>query len=197
MNFWAFVSSFVLVGWVLSGAYVYTCKYKMLCDEMSNKVVAVSDTTKTDSLPITVDTTTKIEKEQPTPTNDDPQGKFKPKEIEILKTTQLVYFKTGSTTMIETPEGIAYLSILKNYLETYPNSNIILTGHTDNAGNEEINVPLGIKRAENVKEQLVKKGIKAAQIKTDSRGSSQPVAENTTEVGRYKNRRVEILFQKQ
>ncbi|MCU0393954.1 MAG: OmpA family protein [Thermoflexibacter sp.] len=192
MNFGVVFTSIVLVGWILSGAYIYTCKYKMLCDELaSGKIESPKQETITEK-PVVVQDTTLIV--APKDTLEDPQGKFSTKEIDILKTTQTVYFKTGSTEMIETKEGTAYLNLLKTYLDTYPNSTITLIGHTDNVGTDEINLDIGKKRAENVKLQLVKRGIKASQILTDSKGSSLPIADNSTEEVRYKNRRTEITF---
>jgi outer membrane protein OmpA-like peptidoglycan-associated protein len=194
MNFGVVFTSIVLVGWLLSGAYIYTCKYKMLCDELvGNKTEPPKQETVTEKPVIVQDTTPIV---VPKDTLADPQGKFSAKEIETLKNTQTVYFKTGSTEMIETEEGIAYLNLLKTYLDTYPNSTITLIGHTDNTGKEEMNLTIGKKRAENVKRQLVKRGIKATQILTDSKGSSAPIAANSTEDGRYKNRRTEIIFTK-
>lgn len=189
MNFGVVLSSIALVGWILSGAYIYTCKYKMLCDELVE-----SPTKQTEMLkkPVVADTTPPITLQKDTLA--DPQGKFSQKEVEVLQTAQIVYFKTGSTEMIETPEGIAYLNLLKTYLDTYPNSTITLIGHTDNTGDEPTNLILGKKRAENVKQQLSKRGIKAEQITTESKGSSAPIADNTTDEGRYKNRRTEITF---
>jgi outer membrane protein OmpA-like peptidoglycan-associated protein len=166
----------------------------MLCDELASGKIESSKQEKITEEPVVVQDTTLMV--APKDTLEDPQGKFSTKEIDILKTTQTVYFKTGSTEMIETKEGTAYLNLLKIYLDTYPNSTITLIGHTDNVGTDEINLDIGKKRAENVKLQLVKRGIKASQILTDSKGSSLPIADNSTEEGRYKNRRTEIIFTK-
>ncbi|HMR42403.1 MAG TPA: OmpA family protein, partial [Saprospiraceae bacterium] len=66
------------------------------------------------------------------------------------------------------------------------------TGHTDNVGEADENMKLGARRAGAIKDILVKSGVNANQITTDSKGESQPVASNDTEEGRHDNRRVEV-----
>jgi outer membrane protein OmpA-like peptidoglycan-associated protein len=67
-------------------------------------------------------------------------------------------------------------------------------GHTDNQGSDDINVPLSQKRAESVRSYLLKKGLKQSQIEAKGYGSEKPIADNSTEAGRSKNRRVEIVL---
>jgi OOP family OmpA-OmpF porin len=67
-------------------------------------------------------------------------------------------------------------------------------GHTDDKGSDEVNVPLSRERAEAVKAYLMKKGLKANRIESDGFGSTKPIADNSTEAGRSKNRRVEIVL---
>ena len=84
----------------------------------------------------------------------------------------------------------AYSLELKNYLEKYPDKNIIVTGHTDSIGVN--NYHWGLERAKNVKNYLVSQGIPSSKIKVVSKGETEPVATNQTEEGRAKNRRIEI-----
>jgi OmpA-OmpF porin, OOP family len=67
-------------------------------------------------------------------------------------------------------------------------------GHTDNKGSDEVNVPLSQKRAEAVRAYLLKKGLKQSQIEAKGYGAEKPMADNSTEAGRSKNRRVEIVL---
>jgi OOP family OmpA-OmpF porin len=67
-------------------------------------------------------------------------------------------------------------------------------GHTDNKGSNEVNQPLSQKRAEAVQAYLLKKGLKQTQIEARGYGAEKPVADNSTEAGRSKNRRVEIVL---
>jgi len=76
-----------------------------------------------------------------------------------------------------------------------PRSKAILKGHTDNIGTKAYNMRLSKVRANSVKLYLVKEfGIKRARIAAFGYGFSKPVADNNTEEGRQKNRRVEIFI---
>ena len=69
---------------------------------------------------------------------------------------------------------------------------IIAVGHTDSRGSDAYNQKLSQRRAEAVKKYLVGKGIEANRVYTEGKGEKQPVADNKTDEGRAKNRRVEI-----
>ena len=77
-------------------------------------------------------------------------------------------------------------------LRNNQNAQVRVIGHTDSTGNDGINDPLSLARAEAVKAYLVSQGIAAARVRTEGKGESQPVADNATAEGRAKNRRVEI-----
>ena len=67
-------------------------------------------------------------------------------------------------------------------------------GHTDNKGSDAINIPLSEQRAEAVKVYLQKKGLKQNRVEARGYGSAKPIADNNTDQGRSKNRRVEIVL---
>lgn len=68
-------------------------------------------------------------------------------------------------------------------------------GHTDSTGNDGINIPLSNNRAQSVKNYLQSCGVSAAQIqKVEGKGSSEPVADNSTKEGKQQNRRVEVYL---
>ena len=69
---------------------------------------------------------------------------------------------------------------------------VIVVGHTDSVGSDAYNQRLSLARANSVKSYLVSKGMVSERIRTEGRGESQPVADNSTEEGRARNRRVEI-----
>ena len=69
-----------------------------------------------------------------------------------------------------------------------------IEGHTDNSGNPDFNRLLSLRRAESVKRWMVEHGISAALLQTAGYGPTRPVAENTTEIGRAANRRVEFII---
>ena len=84
------------------------------------------------------------------------------------------------------------LDSLAKTLNKYPETNIIIDGHTDNTGSEKYNMNLSMERAESVESYLKNQGVKSDRIVTRGLGESAPKSENTTEVGRSENRRVEI-----
>ncbi|MEO5593587.1 MAG: OmpA family protein [Chitinophagaceae bacterium] len=67
-------------------------------------------------------------------------------------------------------------------------------GHTDNNGNDAVNMPLSEKRADAVKQYLVSKGLPVNRIESKGFGSSKPIADNNSDAGKSKNRRVEIVL---
>lgn len=69
-----------------------------------------------------------------------------------------------------------------------------VVGHTDSTGSDAINDPLSQQRAETVRNFLADRGVSANRISTAGRGSREPVADNGSEAGRAKNRRVEIFL---
>jgi OOP family OmpA-OmpF porin len=69
---------------------------------------------------------------------------------------------------------------------------IIAVGHTDSVGNEAANQKLSVARADAVKAYLVSKGVEKNRVYTEGKGMKNPVADNKTNEGRAKNRRVEI-----
>ena len=73
-----------------------------------------------------------------------------------------------------------------------PASTVRIIGHTDSTGSNAVNDPLSVNRAASVRNYLSDRGVAPARIAIDGRGSREPVADNATEAGRSKNRRVEI-----
>lgn len=78
-------------------------------------------------------------------------------------------------------------------LDTWGNVNIEVAGHTDSRGSDRYNMDLSQRRAEAVRNYLVGKGIAADRLSARGYGESQPVADNATDEGRFKNRRVELV----
>ena len=68
---------------------------------------------------------------------------------------------------------------------------ILVTGYTDNTGNDSINIPLSQNRASAVANYLKGQGV-TSRIDTQGYGSQNPIADNSTAAGREQNRRVEI-----
>lgn len=98
-------------------------------------------------------------------------------------------FQTGQASITLTPQQRQKVADISRYLDHVSGSSASVVGHTDNTGNPEMHVPLGLKRADFAKGYLTRNGISVAQIKTSSRGDKDPAADNATEEGRAKNRR--------
>lgn len=74
------------------------------------------------------------------------------------------------------------------------NKKVLIRGHTDSAGDKELNFKVGLRRAKKVRDQLKKRGVPHKSIETTSDGEETPVADNKTEEGRRLNRRIEIFI---
>lgn len=94
----------------------------------------------------------------------------------------------------EIPSDITdVLDNVASYLANNPNAKIKIQGHADNEGTDAYNINLSEKRAKRAFDYLITKGVKADQIaESKGYGESMPIDNNDTEVGRAKNRRVEI-----
>lgn len=71
---------------------------------------------------------------------------------------------------------------------------VIVVGHTDSSGSDAINDPLSLQRAQTVRDYLATHGVPTGRMDIAGRGSREPVADNTSDAGRAKNRRVEIFL---
>lgn len=104
--------------------------------------------------------------------------------------TLYINFDTGKSTIKSDSKDI--MDNLNTLLSSNPDLKIIIEGHTDNIGNKTANQTLSDQRAASVKTELVKQGIADDRIKTIGHGQDKPIADNSTEEGKSKNRRVEI-----
>jgi outer membrane protein OmpA-like peptidoglycan-associated protein len=101
-------------------------------------------------------------------------------------------FETNKSTLRS--EHFATLNSIVDYLRSHPERAVRISGHTDTTGKESHNLSLSKQRADVVAEYLVDNGIDINRVETSGLGSSKPIAENTTDQGRKKNRRVELLI---
>lgn len=104
-----------------------------------------------------------------------------------------VLFDTGKDAI--KPESEPLLAEIVKLLSTNAGLKLSIEGHTDNVGNAKANQALSQKRAESVKKFLVSQGIDAKRLSSKGWGDTKPVADNRTEDGRSKNRRVELVKQ--
>jgi peptidoglycan-associated lipoprotein len=86
----------------------------------------------------------------------------------------IVYFSTDATDL--TPEAQTTLSTQAKWLQQYAQYTITIEGHADERGTREYNIALGAKRAQSVREFLVRNGVNAQRVRTVSFGKERPVA---------------------
>ncbi len=113
-------------------------------------------------------------------------------EYLTVRMPQDILFPVDSTVV----NGALYgdLAAVADNLNRYPNSTVVVVGHTDNTGPADYNLNLSKRRADSVASILITDGVAASRIQTVGIGEDQPIATNRTAAGRAKNRRVEILI---
>ena len=105
--------------------------------------------------------------------------------------TNNILFETGKATL--KPESMEEIEKVADYMKKNPNARFEVQGHTDNQGSDKINDPLSQQRAEAVVKALEEKGVDPFNLRAVGKGAHEPVADNKTEEGRAKNRRVEFI----
>ena len=111
---------------------------------------------------------------------------------EVSSKSYSIEFETGSANI--RPSSYKLLNEIFESAVVAEGLKLGVYGHTDNAGSDMINMPLSEQRANAVKAYLLKKGLKENRVEAKGFGSSKPVADNSTELGKSKNRRVEIVL---
>jgi outer membrane protein OmpA-like peptidoglycan-associated protein len=118
-------------------------------------------------------------------------------EIQPPKTYTLknVLFDFGKASLRK--ESFETLNDLVEYLKLKPKMTIEIGGHTDNVGTPESNLKLSQERAESVRNYIISKGVSGSRVTAVGYGQSVPVADNSSDEGRQKNRRTEVKITKE
>lgn len=114
--------------------------------------------------------------------------------IGIKSNPLILYFDTGEFTINLTSEQRQKVENISRYIDKVEDAKIHIVGHTDNTGGKFTNIKLGQDRADFVKRYLVGNAIPDSKIEAISKGAESPIADNTTEEGRSKNRYVLITI---
>lgn len=101
-------------------------------------------------------------------------------------------FDSGKATIKQ--EAVDNFSKVVEFINSYPDNQVRIEGHTDSSGSNQLNLKLSQLRADAVKAILIQNGILSGQIDSVGMGEDFPIAENTTNPGKAKNRRVEIII---
>ena len=92
------------------------------------------------------------------------------------------------------PTAAQNLKTLAQSLGKYPNTDILIVGHTDATGADSYNQALSERRARSAQNYLVGEGVVPTRLRSAGRGETEPIASNTDEAGMSLNRRVEIAI---
>jgi OOP family OmpA-OmpF porin len=101
-----------------------------------------------------------------------------------------VHFQTNKAVLL--PESSAILDRVAESLIAHPEVIIEVGGHSDSDGSDASNLKLSTKRANAVRDYLIKKGVPASQMTAKGYGETQPISDNKTPEGKAMNRRVEL-----
>ncbi|MDR2553934.1 MAG: OmpA family protein [Fibromonadaceae bacterium] len=105
-----------------------------------------------------------------------------------------ILFETGKADLKqELRENLSAIGAILQSLLT--ESKVIVEGHTDNVGSADFNQKLSEQRAKAVMQYLIERGVVANRLQSVGYGLTKPVADNKTEEGRAKNRRVELVIE--
>ena len=103
-----------------------------------------------------------------------------------------ISFDVGSAAI--KPQLRTVLDPFATSLQGDPSAQITIIGHTDSTGSDALNNRLSIERADSVRDYIVTRGVSAGRVATAGRGDREPIADNSSDAGRAKNRRVEIFL---
>jgi outer membrane protein OmpA-like peptidoglycan-associated protein len=110
----------------------------------------------------------------------------------------LVTFDTGLLFGLDSavvrPAAQANLRNLATNLDKYPDTDLLIVGHTDSTGTDSYNLALSKRRAMAVSDYLSAQGVARTRLRMDGRGEAEPVASNDSDDGRQRNRRVEVAI---
>jgi outer membrane protein OmpA-like peptidoglycan-associated protein len=91
-------------------------------------------------------------------------------------------------------EAATNLRNLASSLGEYPNTELLIVGHTDSDGTDSYNWTLSERRATSAANYLASQGVARTRLRTAGRGETEPVTSNATDAGRQQNRRVEVAI---
>ena len=110
--------------------------------------------------------------------------------LDEVLANRIIEFQSGSATL--TPAGAAILDELVEPMQQIGTARVDIIGHTDNVGSRQSNVVLSLARAQAVRAYFSSKGVPDTGLSVRGMGPDQPVADNNTEDGRARNRRIQF-----
>ena len=114
------------------------------------------------------------------------------KDIGKIEIKQKVYFATGKSTIKE--RSFELLNQVASAINANPGMKVLVEGHTDSVGSNTLNMRLSQRRADSVRDFLIRSGVDGDRLTAIGFGEEKPVDTNRTKAGRSKNRRVEFTI---
>ena len=114
-----------------------------------------------------------------------------PRDVARALSIQVINFQVDEAVIPDVNKAI--LDRAAKIIDDVPDLNLMIIGHTDSQASDSYNMELSRERAESVKEYLVAQGVEASKLTTKGMGESDPIADNSTEQGRFRNRRIEFM----
>lgn len=114
-----------------------------------------------------------------------------PRDVARALSIQVINFEVDEAVIPDVNKAV--LDRAAKIVTEVPNMNLMIIGHTDSQASDSYNMELSRERAESVKAYLVSQGVDASKLSTKGMGESEPIAENSTEQGRFRNRRIEFV----
>lgn len=186
----------VFVLWSAISWYWYVCGIKQQCGDQpvaAQQAVPFEPESvlSQDNTGIETENSGAMEPEEKTPAPQPSEPDITKAHVEELADHALIHFPYNSTRKEDNADIDDYLSRLADQLVESGNT-VTLTGHTDNVGDSKTNHAFALRRAKNIRDILIAKGVQRKQIVCKSEGEKKPVATNDNPRGRYQNRRVEV-----
>jgi outer membrane protein OmpA-like peptidoglycan-associated protein len=110
----------------------------------------------------------------------------------LVVTLDHVLFEKGKTDL--RPEAQRHIETVATFLKQHPELKVSIEGHTDNKSTHQHNLGLSERRATTVQFALIKHGVSSKRLIVKGFGDTRPLANNRSEAGRQKNRRVELII---
>lgn len=118
-----------------------------------------------------------------------------PRDVARALSIQVINFEVDEAVI----PGVnkAFLDRAAKIMAEVPDMNLVIIGHTDSQASDAYNMELSRERADSVKAYLVSQGIDESKLSTKGMGETDPIADNSTEQGRFRNRRIEFMVNDQ
>ncbi len=131
---------------------------------------------------------------------DNISSMFLPSEAEVIKNGELITIRLVNINFPQNkatlePQYFSLLNKIQKAIQTFPNGTVVIEGHTDGIGNYQKNIELSQDRANSVYQYLMSTmGADTSRITVVGLGGTKPIANNSSEEGKAKNRRIEVVI---